>query len=114
MHTQEEITKIKQKSLIGFIDALPTDPANYINNSFNCDSAKELRTQLLRVQDWKHDYDSKKYHDLDWVKYTIFSFVRLYESGNPKKIQKEAWYTSHIWSPIDIIFNDIEVLHVIR
>ncbi|KAL7310038.1 hypothetical protein PS15m_010846 [Mucor circinelloides] len=102
LFTQEEITETKQKNMIDFVDTLPTDLANYIN-SFNCDSAKELRTQLLKVQD-----------DFDWVKHTIFSFVRLYESGNIKRTQKEAWYNSHVWSLIDTIFNDIEVLHVIR
>ncbi|RCH79976.1 hypothetical protein CU097_002841, partial [Rhizopus azygosporus] len=87
--------------------------ANYING-FNCDSTKDLRTQLLKVQDWEHDYDPKKYYDFDWVKHTIFSFVRLYESGNLKKIQKEAWYNSHVWSLIDTIFDDIKTLQVIR
>lgn len=113
LFTQEEIVEMKQKNLIGFVDTLPTDLANYING-FNCDNAKELRAQLLKVQDWEHNYDSKKYHDFDWVKHTIFSFVRLYESGNLKKIQKETWYNSHVWSLIDTIFDDIDTLHVIR
>ncbi|KAI7889881.1 uncharacterized protein EV154DRAFT_268247 [Mucor mucedo] len=113
LFTQEEIVEMKQKNLIGFVDTLPTDLANYING-FNCDNAKELRAQLLKVQDWEHIYDSKKYHDFDWVKHTIFSFVRLYESGNLKKIQKETWYNSHVWSLIDTIFDDIDTLHVIR
>lgn len=111
--TQEEITEMKQKNPIEFITTLPTDLANYING-FNCDSTKDLRTQLLKVQDWEHDYDPKKYYDFDWVKHTIFSFVRLYESGNLKKIQKEAWYNSHVWSLIDTIFDDIKTLQVIR
>ncbi|ORE12191.1 hypothetical protein BCV71DRAFT_283612, partial [Rhizopus microsporus] len=113
LFTQEEITEMKQKNPIEFITTLPTDLANYING-FNCDSTKDLRTQLLKVQDWEHDYDPKKYYDFDWVKHTIFSFVRLYESGNLKKIQKEAWYNSHVWSLIDTIFDDIKTLQVIR
>ncbi|KAI8333759.1 hypothetical protein BD560DRAFT_309928, partial [Blakeslea trispora] len=50
----------------------------------------------------------------DWVKHAIFSFVRLYESGNLEKIQKEAWYNSHVWSLIDTIFDDIKTLHIRR
>ncbi|EPB83448.1 hypothetical protein HMPREF1544_09776 [Mucor circinelloides 1006PhL] len=53
-------------------------------------------------------------HDFDWVKHTIFSLVKLYESGNLKKIQKEVWYNGHVWSLIGTIFNDIEALYVIR
>ncbi|KAI8991880.1 hypothetical protein BDF20DRAFT_846936 [Mycotypha africana] len=104
---------MKQKSLIDYITTLPTGLANYIN-SFNCDSTEDLRAQLLKVQDWENNYNPKEHHDFDWVKHTIFSFVRLYESGNLKRIQKEAWYNSRVWSLIDTIFDDIETLHVIR
>lgn len=82
---QEEIIEMKQKETIEIITTLLKDLVDYID-SFNCDSIKDL----LKVQDWNMITIQKKYHYFNWVKHAIFSFVRLYESGNLKKIQKEA------------------------
>lgn len=83
--------EMKETRQIKYVDILPRDLANCMN-SFNCDNTKDLRQQLLQSHDCESSYDQKKHHDFEWVKHTIFSFVRPYEPGNLKKIQKEAWY----------------------
>jgi hypothetical protein len=83
---------MKTKNHIQYIVPIPKELATYIN-AFNLTNVKDLRTELLKVHDWEINYSIDKEHDLDWVKHTIHSFVRLYESGNLKTIHKESWYS---------------------
>lgn len=81
--TEAEIEEMKIKSPIQFASSIPKELATYINAS-NITNVKDLRAELLRAHDWEINYNIDKDHDLDWVKHTIHSFVRLYESGNLK------------------------------
>lgn len=111
--TEAEIEEMKIKNPIQFISPIPKELATYIN-AFNLTNVKDIRAELLKVQDWEINYSIDKDHDLDWAKHTIHSFVRLYESGNLKTIHKESWYNARVWSLIDTIFDDLESLQVVR
>ncbi|KAI7899290.1 uncharacterized protein BX663DRAFT_564104 [Cokeromyces recurvatus] len=112
--TEAEIEEIKKKkNSIQFISHIPEKLATYIN-AFNLTNTQNLRDELLKAQDWKSNYSINKDYDLDWVKHTIYSFVRLYESGNLKTVHKEAWCNTRVWSLIDTIFDDFESLQVVR
>lgn len=112
--TQAEIDEMKLKSPVQFITRIPEELATYINN-FNCNNVKDLRSELLKPHQWENEYNINTHHDLDWVKHTIHSFVRLYESGNLKIVHKESWYNARMWSLIDItIFDDVGSLQAVQ
>ena len=70
--------------------------------------------RLANTQDWeKEEYDVNNHHDLDWIKHTIHSYIRLYESGELNTVQKEQWYNKHVWLPIDTVFNDINSIQIV-
>lgn len=96
-----------------FISPLPQKFADFLN-TFNLTNSVDLRRLLLVVNDWETDYNIDMHHDLDWIKYTIYSFVRLYESEALKCKHEESWYNSRVWSLIDTIFDDIKTLQVLR
>ncbi|KAI8990244.1 hypothetical protein BDB01DRAFT_709363, partial [Pilobolus umbonatus] len=50
------------------------------------------------------EYDVNNHHDLDWIKHTVYSYIRLYESGELNTVHKEQWYNKHVWLPIDTVF----------
>lgn len=79
--TEAEIEEMKNKNPVQYITLIPEKLATYIN-AFNLTNIQDLRTELLKVHDWEINYSIDNDHDLDWVKHTIHSFVRPYESGN--------------------------------
>lgn len=111
--TEAEIEDMKIKNPIQFISPIPKELATYIN-AFNLTNFKDLRAELLKVQDWEINYSIDKDHDLDWTKHTIHSFVRVYESENLKTVHKESWYNMRVWFLIYIIFDYLEGLQIVR
>lgn len=99
------------KSEMEFEVPLPKVLADFI---FNCDTIPEVRKQLLLVEEWEENYSIEEFHDLDWIKFTVYSFVRLYESNNPKRMQNEVWYNANVWTIIDNAFDNIEEIKAIR
>ncbi|KAG2196029.1 hypothetical protein INT47_005365, partial [Mucor saturninus] len=113
LFTIEEIDEMKKQAPMTITSRIPQDLCDYIEH-FNCDNVKDLRRRLADTQDWeKEEYDMNKHHDLDWIKHTIHFYVRLYESGELKTIQKEQWYNKHIWLPIVTVFNDISSIQIV-
>ncbi|CAO3617266.1 unnamed protein product [Mucor fragilis] len=80
MFTMQEIDEMKKEASMNIISKIPQDLSDYIDH-FNRDNLKELRKRLADTQDWEKEYDMNKHHDLDWTKHTIYSYIRLYESG---------------------------------
>jgi hypothetical protein len=111
--TEAEIEDMKIKNPIQFISPIPKELATYINAS-NLKNFKDLRAELLKVQDWEINYSIDKDHDLDWTKHTIHSFVRVHESENLKTVHKESWYNMRVWFLIYIIFDYLEGLQIVR
>lgn len=113
LFTIQEIDEMKKETSLNVSSRIPQDLVDYINH-FNCDNLKDLRTRLADTQDWeKEEYDMNKHHDLDWIKHTIYSYIRLYESGELNTAQKEQWYNKHVWLPIDTVFDDINSIHIV-
>ncbi|KAI7896379.1 uncharacterized protein EV154DRAFT_598334 [Mucor mucedo] len=81
LFTIKEIDEMKKQAPMTITSRIPQDLCDYIEH-FNCDNIKDLRRRLADIQDWeKEEYDVNKYHDLDWIKHTIRSSTRLYQSG---------------------------------
>lgn len=113
LFTTEEIDEMKKKAPMNITWRIPQDLCDYIEN-FNCDNLKDLRMHLANTQDWeKEEHDVNNHHDLDWIKHTIHSYIRLYESGELNTVQKEQWYNKHVWLPIDTVFNDISSIQIV-
>lgn len=111
--TIKEIDEMKKQAPMTITSRIPQDLCDYIEH-FNCDNIKDLWRRLADTQDWeKEEYNMNKHHDLDWIKHTIHSYVRLYESGELNTVQKEQWYNKHIWLPIDTVFNDISSIQIV-
>lgn len=45
--------------------------------------------------------------NLDWLKYTLHGYIRLFESSALKSTHNEQWYNERVWMPVDTIFDDI-------
>jgi hypothetical protein len=69
---------------------------------------------LLEVEEWEKKYNMEQYHDLDWVKFVVYSYVRLFESSQLLRPKSETWYDRRVWSLIDTVFEDVPSLKVIR
>ncbi|KAI9254353.1 hypothetical protein EDC94DRAFT_524587, partial [Helicostylum pulchrum] len=113
LFTTEEIDEMKKEAPMNITSRIPQDLCAYIEH-FNCDNLKGLRMHLANTQDWeKEEYDVNNHHDLDWNKHTIYSYIRLCESGELNTVQKERWYNKHVWLPIDTVFNDISSIQIV-
>lgn len=60
--TEAEMEEMKMKNPNHFITPIPKGLADYIN-VFNLTNFKDLRAELLKVQDWEPDYGIDKYHN---------------------------------------------------
>lgn len=111
--TEQEISEIKSTRLKDYIERLPEDFAEYLNK-FNLSSTEELREQLRIVNGWESHYNIDESHDLDWVKHTIHTYVRLYESQALENMHEESWYNTRVWFLLDTAFDDVKSLNVVR
>lgn len=111
--TESELNEISLKNRIEFEQSLPKQLADYINR-FNCGNIPEVRKQLLLVEEWEKNYSIEESQDLDWVKFTVYAFVRLYESNNLRRKQSEARYNANVWSVIDKSFDNFEEMKAVR
>lgn len=114
LFTTGEIEEMKKQTPMNIISKIPKKLCDYIEH-FNCDNLKDLPKRLADTQGWeKEEYDLNNHHDLDWIRHTIYSYVRLYESGELNTVQKEQWYNKHAWLPVDIVFNNIGSIQIVR
>ncbi|ORE04367.1 hypothetical protein BCV72DRAFT_231627 [Rhizopus microsporus var. microsporus] len=74
MFTANELNEMYLKSVMEFEVPLPKELADFINK-FNCDTIPEVRKQLLVIEEWEKNYSIEEFHDLDWIKFTVYSFV---------------------------------------
>ncbi|KAG1373919.1 hypothetical protein G6F61_009767 [Rhizopus arrhizus] len=110
--TLEEIQEIEAFKPKEF-ERLPNEIREYLNK-FNCQSTNALRSVLYEKQSWEENYQRDQHFDLDWIKHSVYTLLRQYESGSLKKDHLENWYNVHIWSIIDSAFDDLEELEIIR
>ncbi|KAG0929241.1 hypothetical protein G6F57_012745 [Rhizopus arrhizus] len=109
--TLEEIQEIEAFKPKEF-ERLPNEIREYLNK-FNCQSTNALRSVLYEKQSWEENYQRDQHFDLDWIKHSVYTLLRQYESGSLKKDHLENWYNVHIWSIIDSAFDDLEELEII-
>lgn len=110
--SSDELSEIKahrEKTL----PSMPVPLRSYIN-SFNKANANDIRQQSWTPQPFDQDYDHNESHDFDWVRFTVYSLFREYESVSLKKLHNEEWYMSHVWHFIDTVFNDADDIDVLR
>jgi hypothetical protein len=50
-------------------------------------------------------FNFKQDHDYNWIVFTLYSFLRQFESGNFTRPHKESWYQSHIWSMFETVYD---------
>ncbi|KAI9483009.1 MAG: hypothetical protein EXX96DRAFT_461817, partial [Benjaminiella poitrasii] len=111
--TKEELREITEETPLSFTTPIPGPLADYMNK-FDQNNIANLRAMLIETLAWEKEYNIQRYHDFDWVKLTVFLYVRLYESGELLKEQLETWYDRKIWCLIDSAFDDIPSLQIIR
>lgn len=118
----------------------PTD-ANYKNycvfnddelNEIGSFKKKELPTMPVILRDYLNEYDLSSTsalrqkvftqapsdelysHDMDWIRFIMYSFVREYECGSLKRSHSEEWYKTHVWHFIDPVFDHVWEIEVLR
>ncbi|KAL9537637.1 hypothetical protein MBANPS3_011596 [Mucor bainieri] len=88
-------------------NSLPENISDYLQR-FNHNNVNDLRAELSTAHSWEQaEYDQKLHHDLDWIKHTMHSYIRLMESGALKYMHKEQWYNKRVWLPIDNLLDDV-------
>ncbi|CAG8503810.1 17093_t:CDS:10, partial [Cetraspora pellucida] len=95
---------------------LSQDVIDYLNKFINVTSANEVRSIIGEQDDRLNaNYDSSKHHDLDYIRFVLYTMTREIENGGLKQPNLESWYNCHVWSAIvDHGFGDIKGLSVVR
>lgn len=91
---------------------MPLTLRDYLN-SFNKTTATDIRREVFKSQNFDNDYNRELSSDFDWMRHSIYTLLRLYESEKLKKAHKESWYLSHVWQFIDSAFDNIENIDVL-
>jgi hypothetical protein len=86
---------------------------DYLNN-FNRTTAADLRHEIFKSRDFDGNYDRELSNDFDWIRYSVYSLLREYESNKLNKSHKEVWYMSHVWQFINTVFDGEENIDVLR
>ncbi|KAI9327878.1 hypothetical protein BD770DRAFT_334338 [Pilaira anomala] len=83
-------------------------------NSFNKTTTTAIRREIFKTQDFDKNYSFELSSDFDWIRHSIYTLLRLYESDKLKNAHTESWYLSHVWQFIDSSFDSIENIDVLR
>jgi hypothetical protein len=78
-------------------------------NKYNLTTTTALRQQIF-TQPLDEDYSQ----DMDWIRFTVYSLVREYESDNFKRSHSEEWYKAHVRHFLDTVFNNESEIEVLR
>ncbi|KAF0436972.1 hypothetical protein F8M41_004549 [Gigaspora margarita] len=95
---------------------LSDDVIEYLKKFLNKKSIKEIRQTINEKDDrFDVDYDKEVYHDLDYIRLTIYSLVREIENAHLDCENLEQWYNCHIWNAIfDQSFGNMKEISVVR
>ncbi|CAG8828888.1 4250_t:CDS:10 [Gigaspora margarita] len=85
---------------------MPPKLLKYLN-SFNLQTASEIRKQVFNPEQMDQDFNKSRDFDRDWIRNTE------YESNSLSSNHLELWFLIHVWSFIDKSFNDIEEVEVV-
>ncbi|KAG2236271.1 hypothetical protein INT48_008631 [Thamnidium elegans] len=59
-------------------------------NSFNKTTADEIRREISKPQEFDQEYNREFDGDFDWIRHSIYTLLRLYESNKLKKPHRES------------------------
>ncbi|CAG8812098.1 18511_t:CDS:10, partial [Gigaspora margarita] len=112
--TKEELKEIgayKRRSL----PEIPDDLFDYLR-TFAKDTLHELRHAIDQpIKVIQGNFNPKKHHDYDWIRYVMHTIVQEYEVGSLRKNHLEQWYNMHLWCAIvDRCFADVDDLNLIH
>lgn len=68
---------------------MPIALRNYLN-TFNKGSSTCLRQEILKQQEFYQGYSRELSGDFDWIRHSVYTLLRLYESNKLKKAHKES------------------------
>ncbi|KAG1379485.1 hypothetical protein G6F61_004902 [Rhizopus arrhizus] len=94
------------------VHRMPLALRDYLN-SFNKTTATDIRREIFKSQDFDKNYSHELSSDFDWIRHSIYTLLRLYESDKLKKAHRESWYLSHVWQFIDSAFDNIKNIDVL-
>lgn len=95
------------------VHRMPLALRDYLN-SFNKTTATDIRREIFKSQEFDKNYSHELSSDFDWIRHSIYTLLRLYESDKLKKAHRESWYLSHVWQFIDSAFDNIKNIDVLR
>ncbi|KAI8968192.1 hypothetical protein BDF20DRAFT_827803, partial [Mycotypha africana] len=91
---------------------MPLSLRDYLN-SFNKTAAADIRREIFTSQEFDKNYSHDLSSDFDWIRHSVYTLLRLYESDKLKKPHRESWYLSHVWQFISSVFDNIENIDVL-
>ncbi|CAJ0641965.1 12991_t:CDS:2 [Entrophospora sp. SA101] len=87
----------------------------YIGHSnFVLDNILDLRKRVNNSEAFNENFERSRHFDHDWIKNAAYNLLREYENESFAKNHLEAWYTIHLWSFIDKVFEDLNEVEIIR
>ncbi|KAF0482066.1 hypothetical protein F8M41_023487 [Gigaspora margarita] len=106
----------RKKSRIRIAPDLSQDVIDYLNKFINVTSTNKVRSIIGEQDDRLNaNYDSSKHHDLDYIRFVLYTITREIENGGLKQPNLESWYNCHVWNAIvDHGFGDIKGLSIVR
>ncbi|KAG2233791.1 hypothetical protein INT48_005944 [Thamnidium elegans] len=51
---------------------------------------------------------------MGWVRLTVYSFIREYESESFKRSHSEEWYKAHMWHFLNTVSNNVNEMEILR
>ncbi|KAI7901736.1 uncharacterized protein BX663DRAFT_456665 [Cokeromyces recurvatus] len=101
----QEIGSFGEKKL----PTMPTKLRDYFNK-YNLTITTALRQKIFTPEQLDENYSQ----DMDWIRFTVYSFVREYESESFKRPHSEEWYKAHVWHFLDTVFNNVSEIEILR
>ena len=101
----QEIGSFREKKL----PTMPSKLRDYFNK-YNLTTTTALRQKIFAPEQLDEEYSQ----DMDWIRFTVYSFVREYESESFKRSHSEEWYKAHVWHFLDTVFNNVNEIEVLR
>ncbi|CAG8670241.1 9222_t:CDS:10, partial [Funneliformis mosseae] len=113
--SEDELHEIKSASR-PVVTPISDEVVDYLEQINEKSSLREVRDFINQCDErLGKSYDRSKNHDIDYIRYSVYSMVRELESGSLRQENLESWYNCHVWTPIvDQGFSDINGTSVVR
>lgn len=93
-----------------------TSPENNVvaiqRQNVNKTTTDDIRREIFKKQNFDVNYSSDLSEDFDWIRHSVYTMLRLYESDKLKKAHRESRYPSQVWNFIDSAFDNIRGMRV--